>query len=573
LTILSVLTEYFSRAEVELLAEELSRFHRIQGSPGLEEAGNFIRDVLTDWGLSVRVYDLPYGYESPPTSAPAVGWFVVDGFAEVVKPKRKVVSSLKHAWTAVVAHSPPGEFEGRVCYAPTYKHVAQCRDSVILTSDWGFGTYMKAVEVGAKALLVFRRNAPIGSYPYFGIFPTQSELEYMKVPALTVPREVAEEMISSIEKGEEVIVKGYVKSGYRSEAYARVVEASIGDFGDEYHIVAHYCHPGATVNDNVSGSVGVLSAAKSLALAVREGRISVKRSLKFVWVPEHHGTARYLKVVLSEGRKVRGAVNLDMIGERQCKTGSVLNVVRPPIVLMGELEASVYSKLLAALPKSGSFSSPAEFPLIRFSLVNYETGSDHDVYVSLGIPAVMLNQWPDRYYHTSSDTLDKMNPRLVYIIGVAALSAVLEVEDSRLYPYLHMVYGLDTIRTSGLVLDARQYLYWRKSRELGIDIGLKSVEPPTGGPSLKLALEGYLTAQYLRYKLGPAVLDKVRELSDRFRYAMTALAIAGVYLRSESKDLERLRFEVSGELGVEVPREVFEELVQLAESVGYVARG
>ncbi|MEM1707987.1 MAG: hypothetical protein QXQ86_07010, partial [Sulfolobales archaeon] len=125
----------------------------------------------------------------------------------------------------------------------------------------------------------------------------------------------------------------------------------------------------------------------------------------------------------------------------------------------------------------------------------------------------------------------------------------------------------------GLVLDARQYLYWRKSRELGIDIGLKSVEPPTGGPSLKLALEGYLTAQYLRYKLGPAVLDKVRELSDRFRYAMTALAIAGVYLRSESKDLERLRFEVSGELGVEVPREVFEELVQLAESVGYVARG
>ncbi|MEM4935983.1 MAG: hypothetical protein QW780_03090, partial [Sulfolobales archaeon] len=60
MTILSVLAEYFSRAEVELLAEELSRFHRIQGSPGLEEAGNFIRDVLTDWGLSVRVYDLPY---------------------------------------------------------------------------------------------------------------------------------------------------------------------------------------------------------------------------------------------------------------------------------------------------------------------------------------------------------------------------------------------------------------------------------------------------------------------------------------------------------------------------------
>ncbi len=573
MTMLNALLDYFSRAEVEYLAEELSRHHRIQGSPGLEEAGKLIRDVLTDWGLSVRVYDLPYGSESPPTSAPVAGWFVVDGFAELVKPKRRVVSSLKHAWTAVVAHSPPGEFEGKVCYASTYKHIAQCRDSVVLTSDWGFGTYLKAVEVGAQAVLVFRRNAPVGSYPYVGIFPTQTELEYMRVPALTVPRDAAEEIISDMEKGEEVVVKGYVKSGYRSEAYARVVEASIGDSSDEYHIVAHYCHPRATINDNVSGSVGALSAARSLALATRESRISVKRSVRFVWVPEHHGTARYLRVVLSEGRRVSGAVNLDMIGEKQCRTGSVLNIVRPPITLMSELEASVYSKLLAALPKSGSFSSPVEFPLIRFSLVNYETGSDHDVYVSLGIPAVMLNQWPDRYYHTSSDTLDKMSPRLVYNIGVAALSAVLEVEYARLYPYLHMVYGLDTIRTSGLVLDARQYLYWRKSRELGIDIGLKSVEPPSGGPSLKLAQEGYLTALYLRYKLGPAVLDKIRELSDKFRYAMTALAVSGVYLRKESKDLERLRFEVSGELGVEVPREVFEELVQLAENVGYVARG
>lgn len=570
---LSVLSEYFSRAEVEHLAEELSRFHRIQGSPGLEEAARFVRDVLSDWGLEVRVYDLPYSSEAPPTSPPIVGWFVTDGYAEAVKPRRRVISSLRHAWTAVVAHSPPGEFEGRVCYAPTHKHVPQCGDSVVLTPDWGFSTYVKAVEAGARAVLVFRRNAPPGVYPYFGIFPTVHEMGHLRVPALTVPRDVAEEIVGSLERGEEVVVKGYVRSGYRSEAYARVVEASVGGPGDEYHLVAHYCHPGGTVNDNVSGSVGVLSAARALSLALREGRLSPRRAARFVLVPEHHGTARYLRAVLSEGRRVAGAVNLDMIGEKQCKTGSVLAMVRPPITLMSGLEASVYGKLLGALPKSGTFSSPAELPLIRFYVVNYETGSDHDVYVSLGVPAVMLNQWPDRYYHTSGDTLDKMSPRLVYGIGVAALSAVLEADEARLEPYFHMVYGLDTVRASGLALEARRYLYWRRSRELGVDAGLRSFEAPSGGPTYRLAMEGYLTSHYLRYRLGPGVLDKLRELSEKFRYASTALALAGVCLREGAKDLERLRFEVSGELGVEVPREVLEELMGIAEGAGYVTRG
>ncbi len=570
---LSTLLEYFSRAEVEHLAEELSRFHRIQGSPGLEEAGRFIRDTLSDWGLEVRVYDLPYGSESPPTSPPVVGWYVADGYAETVKPRKRVVSSLRHAWTAVVAHSPPGEFEGRVCYAPTYKQVPQCGDSVVLTPDWGFSTYVKAVEAGARAVLVFRKNAPAGTYPYFGIFPTTRELEHLRVPALTVPRDVAEEIVGSLEKGEEVVVRGYVKSGYRDEAYARVVEASAGDSGEEYHLVAHYCHPGGTVNDNVSGSVGVLSAARALSLATREGRLRVGRAVKLVWVPEHHGTARYLGVVLREGRRVAGAVNLDMIGEKQCKTKSVLAMVRPPIALVGRLEASVYEKLMEALPKSGAFSSPVELPLLRFYVVNYETGSDHDVYASLGIPAVMLNQWPDRYYHTSGDTLDKMSPRLVYRLGVAALAAVLEIDSARVEPYLHMVYGLDTARASGVVLDARRFLYWKKSRELGLELGLRSVEVPSGGPAYRLAMEGYPTSHYLRYRLGLGVLEKLRELSDKFRYLTTALTLSGVCLREGSKDLERLRFEVSGELGVEVPKEVFEELMSVAESAGYVTRG
>jgi hypothetical protein len=42
----------------------------------------------------------------------------------------------------------------------------------------------------------------------------------------------------------------------------------------------------------------------------------------------------------------------------------------------------------------------------------YTTGSDHDVYQdsSFGIPAIYLNDWPDRYIHTNFDTAANIDP-------------------------------------------------------------------------------------------------------------------------------------------------------------------
>ena len=39
-------------------------------------------------------------------------------------------------------------------------------------------------------------------------------------------------------------------------------------------------------------------------------------------------------------------------------------------------------------------------------------GSDHDVYQdsSFGIPAIYLNDWPDRYIHTNFDTAANIDP-------------------------------------------------------------------------------------------------------------------------------------------------------------------
>jgi hypothetical protein len=44
---------------------------------------------------------------------------------------------------------------------------------------------------------------------------------------------------------------------------------------------------------------------------------------------------------------------------------------------------------------------------------------------TVGIPAVMLNQSPDRFYHTSTDTIDKIDPnQMAYVTRIAVLSSL-----------------------------------------------------------------------------------------------------------------------------------------------------
>src|SRR6185369_16691866 len=60
-----------------------------------------------------------------------------------------------------------------------------------------------------------------------------------------------------------------------------------------------------------------------------------------------------------------------------------------------------------------SFSGPGHYGLVRHAEVPYSGGSDHAVFVdpSIGVPCPLLIHWPDRYYHSSYDTADRVDPR------------------------------------------------------------------------------------------------------------------------------------------------------------------
>src|SRR5207245_9822863 len=56
----------------------------------------------------------------------------------------------------------------------------------------------------------------------------------------------------------------------------------------------------------------------------------LKRTLHFLWVPEHFGTVAWLTKHPEVSERAIAALNLDMVGENLVKTNSRLNIARTP---------------------------------------------------------------------------------------------------------------------------------------------------------------------------------------------------------------------------------------------------
>jgi hypothetical protein len=62
-----------------------------------------------------------------------------------------------------------------------------------------------------------------------------------------------------------------------------------------------------------------------------------------------------------------------------------------------------------------------------YQIEGYSGGSDHDVFIDghIRIPAVMMIVWPDQWYHTSGDTVDKSDPtQFKRVVAISAAAAI-----------------------------------------------------------------------------------------------------------------------------------------------------
>ncbi|MEM0028830.1 MAG: DUF4910 domain-containing protein [Ignisphaera sp.] len=427
----STLANNFSIIEMKEVVATLAKFHRIQGSDELRYAAEYIYNTLRQLStFDVRKHVFSYG-ESYGLHDPVAGWNLSKCEAEVIEPTHILLSSFLYTKNCAVAHSPPGTVEGEVIYVgkgdnESLLNEDKVRNKIVLSYGNPYIVYTRFSKAGAIGFLFYKRGINDSATPYLSLFLTPAEASNYTAPAVAIPRKNANKILSYLERGEKVVVRIDVESKFVSNADIVVVEASLNDndYAEEMHIFAHYCHPSHEINDNVSGAATLIETVLSLDRLISKGYIKhiAKKGISFLWFPEYYGTLPFLmKRVLDEKKYISFGINLDMIGEKQEITKSTLNLVLPPYFISNPVYESLITKILIDVLSTNnpSFNKVANIIRYRFDILPYEGGSDHDIYLQFSIPSVMLNQWPDIYYHTDEDDIHKLDFEIAKAIGTS----------------------------------------------------------------------------------------------------------------------------------------------------------
>jgi hypothetical protein len=161
-------------------------------------------------------------------------------------------------------------------------------------------------------------------------------------------------------------------------------------------------------------------------------------TIHFMWVPEYFGSEAYVtkhpeartcnpgwndprtsSSPNQPGACITVNLNLDMVGEDTVKTNSRFYITRTPDSVPGSLNG-VMADLLQQTRDANLYAPTGTHNYWPAEMNNYVQGSDHDVFISLGIPSTMLGHDPDWTHHTSEDTIDKTDASEFRRVGVLA---------------------------------------------------------------------------------------------------------------------------------------------------------
>ena len=218
------------------------------------------------------------------------------------------------------------------------------------------------------------------------------------------------------------------------------------------HLFEGYEKLGA--NDDASGCAVILEVARTLKTLIDKGLIEQpKRTMHFVWGDEFTATGPWAS---NHGEITHTAlcnINLDMVGINLKHNNSyyvlhrttygnphyINDVAENFFVYMAEtnrnsvLSPTAFSDFVKpVIAPSGSNDN------FVISISEFAGGSDHQVFSDWGIqvPGVMMITWPDMYYHTSQDRVDKMDAtqlkRATVLAAATAYSIATAEEDAAL---------------------------------------------------------------------------------------------------------------------------------------------
>ena len=235
-----------------------------------------------------------------------------------------------------------------------------------------------------------------------------------------------QELRDALERGRKIVVRAVAKTQLVPNPKDQLTVGLIKgtELPDEELVFTAHLYEGWAkqgANDNASGCTAILETARMLKKLVSEGKIPpLKRSVRFLFVPEISGTDAYLRLNPDIKKKIFADINLDMVGEGLIKNQSYFRLNQTPWSLptyLNDVMAS-YIEWMGDSQRDAQESNWRTGGILAptgsrdpfyFLIERYSGGSDHDIFVdgSVRIPAVLMIVWPDQWYHSSGDTPDK----------------------------------------------------------------------------------------------------------------------------------------------------------------------
>jgi aminopeptidase YwaD len=393
---------------------ELSRYHRAKGGEGYSKAVEVIRSIIGD--SKVLKYPAGVNYEGWITPA---GWNLKGGFLKING--KYVVADLSLSPISAIFMSGATNGVQKLQLVDVEKGETledydgkDVKGKAVLTSGDISRVYDLAVEkFGAKCVLssfmrfhvksIKRTPELLPHAVNYTSFPPYANGEAF---GFALSYEQYKWIKSQVKKGKtEVEAKIDADRGNNA---LEVIETRFGKKSSKQPIImtAHLCHPRPGANDNASGSALLAELVRVLK------KVGIDREIVALWVPEMYGTIAYLR---DHDADFELGINLDMVGEDQLKTGSILQISSTPWSL-----PSFVSDLLYANLQNANF---------KMMTGEYSGGSDHFIFTdaTIGTPSTSLTQFPDRYYHTSEDTSDKASVQSFEWIGKGVLNSLFDI--------------------------------------------------------------------------------------------------------------------------------------------------
>jgi len=442
-SMLKSIREAFSGEVALAHVASISRYHRMQASPGFREAAHYCQTALQEAGLDAEILSFPANTDTFFWSARSFQeWEAQEATLYLVSPEeeRRKLCDYRTCKLSLIQRSTAFDGEVEVVLLENGEEEEDyegldVRGKVVLTRGDIDRVRELAVEKRGAVGIIFdgmREASPVrqrmdlpdarqytsfwwrgDEKTCFGFVLSPRQGEWLR----SLIRKQAKEGKPPVRVQAHVDARLY-------DGSLEVVSALIpGRTDEEVVVIAHLCHPQPSANDNASGAGTALEVAATLQRLIATGKLSPpRRGIRFLLVPEMTGTYAYLAAHEETIPRLIAGVNLDMVGQDQCQCGSSFLIDLPPDATPSFAPDLMIRLREALLDDGRSFSGMGSYALFRHAVTPFSGGSDHYVLSdpTVGVPTPMLIQWPDKFYHTSQDTVDKVDPAMLARIGTLA---------------------------------------------------------------------------------------------------------------------------------------------------------